>query len=131
MVGQLRGLYTTEPMSWDFFGTKGHLHMMADGKFMITLGRNKKPEPAVESPKDLDHFAIFADAIRARDPKLLHAEIEETHLSTAHCHLGNIAYRLKRELRFDPQRLTFPGDAEANAMLTRHSPQPYVAPDVV
>jgi hypothetical protein len=29
--GQLRGLYTNEPMRWDFFGTKGHLHMKADG----------------------------------------------------------------------------------------------------
>ena len=49
IVGQLRGLYTAEPMSWDFFGTKGHMHMMADGKFSIRLGRNKTPEPEVET----------------------------------------------------------------------------------
>ena len=93
--------------------------------------RNKTPEPEVEYPKDLDHFANFADAIRARDPKLLHAEVEETHLSTAHCHLGNIAYRLKRELRFDPQKIEFPGDAEANRMIRREYRNPYVVPDVV
>ena len=131
MVGQLRGLYTAEPMSWDFFGTKGHMHMMADGKFTITLGRNKTPEPQVESPPNLDHFANFSDAIRARDPKLLHAEVEETHLSTAHCHLGNIAYRLKRELRFDPRKIEFPGDAEANLMIRRVYRKPYVVPDEV
>ncbi len=131
MVGQLRGLYTAEPMSWDFFGTKGHMHMMADGKFAITLGRNKKPEPEVEYPPNLDHFANFADAIRARDRKLLHAEVEETSLSTAHCHLGNIAYRLKRELKFDPQAMRFAGDAEANKLVSRDYRKPYVVPDNV
>src|SRR5258708_2396005 len=45
IVGQLRGLYTAEPMSWDFFGAKGHMHILADGRFQITMGRNKKPEP--------------------------------------------------------------------------------------
>ena len=131
MVGQLRGLYTAEPMSWDFFGTKGHLHIMADGRFQVTMGRNKKPEPEVESPKDLDHFAGFADAIRTRNPKLLHSEIEETALSTELCHLGNISHRLGRELRFDPMKKVFVGDAEANAMLTRKYRAPYVVPVLV
>ncbi len=131
MVGQLRGLYTAEPMSWDFFGTKGHLHIMADGRFQVTMGRNKKPEPEVESPKDLDHFAGFANAIRTRNPKLLHSEIEETALSTELCHLGNISHRLGRELRFDPMKKVFVGDAEANAMLTRKYRAPYVVPVLV
>ena len=131
IVAQLRGLYTAEPMSWDFFGTRGHLHMMADGRFRITMGRNKAPEPEVEYPADLDHFQNFAEAVRARDPKLLHAEIEETHLSTAMCHLGNIAYRLNREVRFDPSIMKFPGDDEANRMLRREYRKPYVVPDQV
>jgi len=131
MVGQLRGLYTAEPMSWDFFGTKGHMHIMADGKFTITLGRNKKPEPEVESPKDLSHFAGFAEAIRTRDRKHLLSEVEETHLSTSHCHLGNIAYRLNRELKFDPKTMKFVGDDEANQLVTRVYRKPYVVPDKV
>ena len=127
--GQLRGLYTAEPMSWDFFGTKGHLHMRANGHFSIRLGRNKQSEPELtEYPPDLDHFANFADAVRARDPKLLHAEIEETALSTSLCHLGNISYRLNRELRFDPARRQFIGDPQANALLTRNYRAPYVVP---
>lgn len=131
IVGQLRGLYTTEPMAWDFFGSKGHLHMMADGRFRITLGRNKEPEPEVEYPANLSHFQNFADAVRARDPKLLHAEIEETALSTALCHLGNISYRVKRDLRFDPARMQFVGDTEASQLLTRKYRAPYVVPDKV
>jgi len=131
IVGQLRGLYTTEPMSWDFFGTKGHLHMNADGRFRIRMGRNKELEPEVEYPRNLDHFQNFAEAVRARDPKLLHAEIEETFLSTALCHLGNISYRVKRDLRFDPHQMQFVGDAEANKLLTRVYRKPYVVPDKV
>jgi predicted dehydrogenase len=131
MVGQLRGLYTAEPMSWDFFGTKGHLHITADGRVRVTMGRNKQPEPEPVYPPNIDHFANFADAVRARNPKLLHAEIEETALSTAFCHLGNISYRVGRELRFDPARMRFTGDDEANALLTRNYRAAYVVPDRV
>lgn len=132
MVGQLRGLYTQEPMSWDFFGTKGHMHVDADGRFRIRMGRNKELEPELtEYPRNLDHFANFADAVRARDRKLLHAEIEETALSTAMCHLGNIVYRVNRELKFDPAAMQFPGDAEANALVSREYRKPYVVPEKV
>jgi hypothetical protein len=131
IVGQLRGLYTAEPMSWDFFGTKGHLHINADGRFQVTLGRNKKPEPEVESPANLSHFQNFVEAIRARDRKLLHAEIEETALSTAMCHLGNISFRVGRELKFDPAKMQFAGDAEANRLLTREHRKPYIVPERV
>ena len=127
IAGQLRGLYTTEPMSWDFFGSKGHMHIMADGKFQITLGRNKKPEPEVtEIPPTIDHFAGFAEAVRTRNQKLLLSEIEETAISTQLCHLGNISHRLGRELRFDPATMWFQGDREANEMLTRHYRAPYL-----
>jgi hypothetical protein len=41
--------------------------------------------------------------------------------------LGNIAYRLGRELHFDPATETFCGDEEANRMLTRENRKPYTA----
>ncbi len=41
-----------------------------------------------------DHFGNFVKAVRANDRKLLNAEIQEGHLSSALCHLGNISYRL-------------------------------------
>jgi predicted dehydrogenase len=131
IVGQLRGLYTSEPASWDFWGSKGHMHINADGRFQIRLGRNKQPEPEVEYPPDLDHFAKFADAVRMRDPKLLESEIEETAISTALCHLGNISYRVKSELQFDPERLRFVAHEDANQLLTRNYRAPYIVPDKV
>ena len=131
IVGNLRGLYTDEPSSWDFYGTKGSMHIHSDGKFRVTLGRNKQPEPEVEYPKNIDHFQNFAEAIRARDRKLLHAEIEETALSTALCHLGNISYRVHREVRFDSARMQFLNDSEANKLLRREYRPPYVVPEKV
>jgi len=40
------------------------------------------------------HYKNFTDAIRARDHKRLNADIEDGHLSSALCHLGNISLRL-------------------------------------
>jgi predicted dehydrogenase len=41
-----------------------------------------------------DHFGNFLDAVRSRRAGDLHADIEQGHLSSALCHLGNISYRL-------------------------------------
>jgi predicted dehydrogenase len=129
IVGEIRGLYTSEPMSWDFFGSKGHLHIFADGKFEILLGRNKTAEPATDPLPEVNHYANFVEAVRTRNRGALNAEINETHLSTALCHLGNIAYRMGRELRFDPAAGKFVNDAEADKLLRREYRKPYVVPD--
>jgi predicted dehydrogenase len=129
LVGEICGLYTSEPLSWDFYGTKGHMHMFSDGKYQIVLGRNKTPEPAEDPLPEQNHYENFAQAVRARDPKLLNAEIRETHLSTALCHFGNIAYRVGHELRFDPQSERFSDSKEANALLRRTYRAPYIVPD--
>jgi len=44
--------------------------------------------------EDKHHFANFLTAVRSRKLTDLHADIEEGHLSSALCHLGNISYRL-------------------------------------
>jgi predicted dehydrogenase len=131
IVGEIRGLYTAEPMTWDFFGTKGHLHIARDERFVVTLGRNKQPEPAVEPLPDVNHYANWVEAVRANDRSLLNAEIREAALSTAMCHLGNIAYRIGHELGFDPEGERFPESEEANALLKRSGRPPYVIPDEV
>lgn len=40
------------------------------------------------------HHQNFIDAVRNRNPKILHAPIEQGHISSACCHLGNLSYRL-------------------------------------
>jgi predicted dehydrogenase len=93
-------------------------------------GRDKfeKTHDEKATPDDTPpHMKNFFDAIRARDHKLLHAEIEIGARAAAFCHLANIAYRLGRTLRMDKSG-RFTGDAEANAMLTRKYRTPYVVP---
>ena len=73
----------------------------------------------------------FFDAVQAGKREMLTAEINETYLSTAFCLLGNISYRLKRELRFDPTARRFLGDPEADAMLRNRYRAPFIIPDSV
>jgi hypothetical protein len=80
---------------------------------------------------DLDQFQNWIQAIRARDYKLLTADIAEGALSSALPHLANIACGLKRSVTFDPKTEQFPGDEEANRLLTRDYRKPYLLPEEV
>src|SRR5439155_6648029 len=66
-----------------------------------------------------DHFGNFIKAVRANDPKLLNADIEQGHLSSALCHLANISYRLGEEQTYDKARAAFGDDKEAVRTLER------------
>ena len=77
------------------------------------------------------HMKNFLDAVRSRDYKSLHAEIEIGARSASFCHLANIGYRLGRTLKMDQSAGTFAGDREANALLTRNYRKPYIVPDQV
>ena len=63
------------------------------------------------------HHRNFIDCIKSRERPT--SDIEIGHLTSSLCHLGNIAYRLSREVQFDPQSMSFPGDGEANSLLSR------------
>ncbi|HZT30625.1 MAG TPA: Gfo/Idh/MocA family oxidoreductase [Bryobacteraceae bacterium] len=92
-----------------------------------------KPGPPIPDAagQEVSHFQNFIDCVRSRKREDLHCEILEGHMSTALCHLANIAFRTGRKLTFDPATETFPGDAEANQYLTRKYRAPYVVPDQV
>ncbi|WP_422930717.1 Gfo/Idh/MocA family protein [Singulisphaera sp. PoT] len=98
-----------------FDGEKGTL-IIDDAGYRIEQGKEvttRKPA----SGSQADHVANFLECIKSRaNPN---AEIEIGHLSTRLCHLGNIAHRLGRKLKFDGATESFPGDAEANQLLTR------------
>jgi predicted dehydrogenase len=71
------------------------------------------------------HLRNFLDCIRSgRRPN---ADIDEGHKSTRMCHLGNLALRLGRTLRFDAKTETCTGDADANRLLGRSYRKPYTA----
>jgi hypothetical protein len=132
---QLRNIYTAEPSQWHFYGTKGYMHFQEDifkreFNYRIYLGKTQTPEPDVGSHPDIDHYGIFTQAIRENKPELLTCELEDGRISADFCLLADIAYRLKRDLTFDPQAERFT-DADANAMLTREYREPFVVRDKV
>ncbi|MEZ5363158.1 MAG: Gfo/Idh/MocA family oxidoreductase [Bryobacterales bacterium] len=131
IIGEIRNLYTTESMFWDFFGTKGYMHIASNGDFTVTMGRNKNPEPPVDPLPEISHQQNFAEAVRSRDRNHLTAEVEQTALSSSLCHLGNISYRVGEQLEFDPVKQRFPNHDQANALLTRNYREPYVVPKIV
>jgi predicted dehydrogenase len=112
-----------------FYGTEGILAITSYEAWQTFLGPKLEPGPGGKAGGD--HYANFVKAVKARDRKLLHADIEEGHLSSAYCHLGNIAYRLGRKLHINPSTESFVNDSEADAMLTREYRAPFVVPTKV
>jgi hypothetical protein len=51
--------------------------------------------------------------------------VEVGHRTATICHLGNIAMRLKRKIRWDPDQEQIVGDDEAAAMLRRPNRPPW------
>jgi len=127
---EVRGLPTNEEgkvkIGDIFYGTEGILAITSYDSWQSFLGPKLEKGPG--SRGGGDHFANFVKAVKARDPKLLNADIEQGHLSSAYCHLGNIAYRLGRKLHVNPSTESFIGDSEADALLTREYRAPFVVP---
>lgn len=115
-----------------FYGSKGILVVKNYGSYKIYLGRMKTPGPErTEKGETERHFENFINAVRTRDSKSLNGPVQTAHLSSGLAHLGNIAYRLGRQLKFDPKTETFVNDDEAATMLTRDYRAPYIVPSEV
>jgi hypothetical protein len=54
------------------------------------------------------------------------------HISSLLCHVGNVAWRVGRTVRYDLEKRKFPGDADANRLLTRSEyRKPWDLPQIV
>ncbi len=78
---------------------------------------------AVQLPVSHNHLADFLQAVKTRRDPI--APVEHGHRSISICHLGAIAMRLGRKIRWDPQAQTIGGDPAAARMLGRAYRQPY------
>ena len=76
-----------------------------------------RPERAGKLDAIINHMGNFFDCIKSRRTPI--SNVESQHRSVSTCHLGNIAMRIGRTLKWDPEREEFTGDAEANALLSR------------
>jgi predicted dehydrogenase len=81
------------------------------------------PENAERLYKSDDHMGNFFDSVRNRVQPICEAEIG--HRSASICHLGVIAVRLGRSLKWDPRKEQFIGDREANKMVAREMRKPW------
>jgi predicted dehydrogenase len=107
IVFEVRGL-KTDPLRGAsvgviFYGSEGYLVLNSytgGGVF------DPKGKVVMQFKDDGDHFGNFVDAVKARDPKRLHCDILEGHLSCAHSHLANISYYLGKPASVDEIKST-------------------------
>ncbi len=127
-----------------FYGSEGWLEIDAGGNWKTFFGPKGKPGPNSEAIEEEasdalntvgtgvgGHYGNFIHAVQSGKQEVLNCDIEVGHLSSALAHLGNISYRLGRELTFGGRRETFVGDEEADGLLRREAyREPYVVPDL-
>jgi hypothetical protein len=112
-----------------FYGSDGYMVIKGYDTYEIYLGQKREKGPSRKAGGD--HFANWVKAIKSRKTSDQNGPVETAHLASGLAHLGNIAYRLERQLRFDPKTERFIGDSEANAMVARKYRAPYVVPENV
>jgi len=108
-----------------WYGEKGWVH--------VDRGRIASDPPAilkeVIGPSEIklyesrDHQQNFLDCVRSRKETI--APIEIAHRSISVGLLGEIAMLTERKLKWDPDKEIFPGDDEANRMLSRPFRSPW------
>jgi predicted dehydrogenase len=104
-----------------------------EGWIFVTRGHSEASRPELleeklVSPKvrlyvSDNHMGNFFECLRSRKAPICTAEIG--HRSASVCHLGVIALRLGRKLKWDPAKEEFVDDREANGYLAREMRKPY------
>lgn len=112
-----------------FYGPKGYMVIKGYDTYEVFLGEKREKGPSRKAGGD--HYANFIKAVKSRKTSDQHGPVESAHLSSALAHLGNVSFRLGRQVTFDPKAEKFVGDKEANAMLTRKYRAPFVVPEKV
>ena len=97
-----------------FIGDKGRITIFREGTSATRWGwtrtRSRPTRSRVyQSDNHMENF--FACVVSRKDPIM---PVENGHSVATLCHLGNIARRLGRRLKWDPEKEIFPGDDEAN-----------------
>jgi predicted dehydrogenase len=145
LVWSVREMNSAGKAGFEFHGTKGNLSISRSG-FKVTAEHweetdeksfKKKPnskkamvaeisDPGSEQP--VAHVRNFLDCVKSRQRP--NADVEEGHLTAVMCHLGNIATRLGRSLRWDAEKEQIIGDPEANRWLEKEYRRPWQLPKI-
>lgn len=108
-----------------FYGEKGTLVVDRSGWKVYD---RKEPITSPGSDQASDHHRNFIDCIKTRETPV--ADIQTGHITSALCHLGNIAHRLQREVIFTPEQMSFGTDNEAEHLLSREYRNKWELPEV-
>ena len=115
-----------------FYGDKGYMVIKGYDTYETFFGEKREKGPSKTTPDELTlHFKNWIEAIRNRDMSIQNGPVESGHLASALAHLGNISYRLGRQLTFDPVAERFTSDEDANNMLTKQYRSPYLLPEKI
>ena len=124
LCGQSHRIGTT------FEGQDGLIYVNR-GKFETTYP-NALKEPITDQDTRLyvsnNHHQNWFDCIKSR--KLPICDVEIGHRSATVCHLGNLAVRLGRTIKWDPAKQEIIGDAEAASHLHYEYRAPWKLPEV-
>jgi predicted dehydrogenase len=108
-----------------FTGTEGQVN--TDRGFLETKPENLKNQQigpdGIHLYESRNHYVDWLDAVRKRSRPI--CDVETGCRSVTVCHLGNIAYKLGRPLRWDPEKEEFVGDDDANRLLSRSMRSPW------
>jgi len=108
-----------------FEGSEGWVYVRRgklDAQPKSLLTTTIKPDE-IHLYKSNNHKANFFDCVKSRTEPV--APVEVGHRSCTVCLLGDIAMRLGRKLRWDPDKEQFVNDPEANRMLSRPMRSPW------
>ncbi len=115
--GQRNGIRFTGTDGW-IWVSRGRL--LASAPELLT---EPLPSGAPRLYESHDHMANFFECIRSRQQPV--CDVEIGHRSATVCHLGVIALRLGRKLRWDPEKEELVGDAEAAGWIGREMRRGY------
>ncbi len=109
-----------------FIGEEGHWIFVSRGKIDAS-DRKLLEEPLPSNAKRLqvsnDHMGNFLDCLKTRQKPI--CDVEIGHRSVTVCHIGVIALRSGKKLRWDPAKEAFLDDADANKWLHRDMRAPW------
>ncbi len=106
-------------------GQNGWVETADSGRIEFSSGelRAEQRQFAEVGTSAVSHIKNFLESIKTREPAHSHAEVvARSHII---CHAAYIAWQLGRPLKFDPVKVEFIGDDEANRMRSRALRDPW------
>jgi hypothetical protein len=107
------------PMGAKFIGEEGVAHVSRGGLSTepASLAESEVAPDEIHLYESVNHSRNFVDCVRSRAETI--TPIEVAHRAITIAHLGNIAMRLERPVRWDPEAEVIVNDPQAQRMTDR------------